>query len=114
MNDIDVRIFYPELYPSADPPGMLIRDPYRLPEYENRGEIIAINARAYETWQKQDKDLVKDNKWWDIIVDPKKYATYNAEPAYPGSNLAKPTPVDLALMSPQRLLLHEVRCLFPS
>ena len=75
--------------------------------FQNRGEIIGINARAYAGWKTSPPDLI-DSYVFNIAIDPAQYTQWGAEAAYPGSASNKPAPIDLLNSGPLRVLLHEV------
>ena len=85
-----------------------MRDTDRLPQYANRGEIIAINPRLWDMWLTQVPDQLSNPAFWDILTDPEKYTKFRAQPLTDQSPIDAVAPVDILMSTIQRLLLHEV------
>ena len=95
---------YPYNYPAA----ATYPDLDRLPQFANRGEIIAISPRLWSKWLTQPPDLLAIDSFWDKVVDPNQYGLYGAQRLDENSPVEAQAPVDMLMNNVQRLILHEV------
>lgn len=91
--------------------ALVIPNSYRLEQFVNNGEVLAINPQLYKTWKanfdKPNYQDLLDTDWaYTLATNELYYKIYDARPI-PERSEGK-APVDLLLEEPQRVLLHEV------
>ena len=82
-------------------------DPQRLPGFEDRGEVIAINPEEFTLWKTNSLEHY-ENKIWALGEDEEEYRSWGAQPVGENPDLKIKAPIDLVADNPLVILLHEV------
>ena len=105
---------YLDHWKSSRPEGCLLRDAHRLPQFYDKGEILAVNPRLLQKWRNEPHpDMLQLGSFWRMVTTREEYERHDAVPANEISDDKQCTPVDLVLSGPQSFLLHEVSIILP-
>ena len=88
--------------------GITLPDTYRLPQFRDNGETIAISPIRLEAWTDNGLEFHEVSMWYIASHEPA-WREAGAEPVSESTDLSQPTPIDLVGDRPHTALLHEVR-----